>query len=156
MEGLLFACVVDWCSNYGTIIEASVNRKNARSSKEAKKDVEGKFHYLDEDNENEKGVDEEESGELEEAIEQLVKNSNSAWSFMNGSQQSEPKKNERSKKRKERRKRVWREELSRAAAAMKNIRAKYDYDDGCDVEAQFGKKNYRHITEKQRIDAATE
>ena len=78
------------CSNYGTIIEASV------SSKKAKEDAEDTVHYLD-------GVDEDD--ENEEAIEQLVNNSNAAWSFMNGGAlQSEPKKNELSKN--ERRKRV--------------------------------------------------
>ena len=50
---------------------------------------------------------------------------------------------------------MWQEEVSHAAAATKYKRAKYDYDGGCDVKAQFGKKNYIHITEKQRMEAAT-
>ena len=117
--------------------EASVNRKNARFSKKAKEDAEDKFNYLDEDDDNEEGIDDKESGELEEAIEQLINNSNAAWSFMNGALRSEPKKIEQSKKSKERRKRVEREELSRAATATIDIRAIYDYDDGSDIEAHY-------------------
>ena len=67
--------------------------ENPRSSKKAKEDAEDKVHYLDgvyEDDENEEGVDDEESGEVEEAIEQLVNNSNAAWSFLNGELQSKP------------------------------------------------------------------
>ena len=71
--------------------------KVPRSSKKAKEDAEDAVHYLDgvdEDDENEEGIDDEESGELEEAIDELVNNSNSAWSFMNDTQQSEAKKKE--------------------------------------------------------------
>ena len=53
--------------------------KNARSSKKAKEDAVDTVHYLegvDEDDENEEGIDDEGSGEFEEAIEQLVINSN--------------------------------------------------------------------------------
>ena len=53
--------------------------KNASSSKKAKEDAVDTVHYLegvDEDDENEEGIDDEGSGELEEAIEQLVINSN--------------------------------------------------------------------------------
>ena len=77
--------------------------KNARSSRKAKEDAKDTIHYLDrvdEDDENEEGFDEEEGGEFEEAIEQLANNSNAARSFMNGALQSEPKKSERSKKKK--------------------------------------------------------
>ena len=135
---------------------ASVNAKNARSSKKAKEDAEDTVHYLVGVDENEEGIEDEESDELEEVIDQLVKNSNAAWSFMNGALQSEPKKKEQLKERKERRKRVDLEELSRAAAATKDIRAIYDYDDGSDVEAQFVKKNHILMTEKQRKEAAIE
>ena len=51
---------------------------NARSSKKVKGDAVDTVHYLagvDEDDENEEGIDDEESGELEEAIEQRVNNS---------------------------------------------------------------------------------
>ena len=68
--------------------------KNARSSKKAQEDAEDKVHYLDgvdEDDENEEGVG---RAELEEAIEQLGNNSNSAWSFINGALQSETQKKE--------------------------------------------------------------
>ena len=89
----MFASAVDWRSNYGKIIEASVKIiKNAPSSKKAKEDAEDKVHYLDgvdEDDENEEGVG---SAELEEAIEQLVNNSISALSFVNGALQSETQK----------------------------------------------------------------
>ena len=53
--------------------------KNASSSKKEKEDAVDTVHYLegvDEDDENEEGIDDEGSGELEEAIEQLVINSN--------------------------------------------------------------------------------
>ena len=109
--------------------------KNARSSEKAE-DAEDTDHYLDrvdEDDENEEGFDEEEGGEFEEAIEQLANNSNAARSFMNGALQSEPKKSERSKKKRE-----ATACLARRTIAMKGIRAKYDYDDGCDVEAHIG------------------
>ena len=73
------------------------SQKKTRSSKKAKEDAEDKVHYLngvDEDDENEEGVDDEGSAELEEAIEQLLNNSNSAWSFINNALQSEPVKKE--------------------------------------------------------------
>ena len=52
---------------------------NARSLKKVKENAVDTVHYLagvDEDDENEEGIDDEESGELEEAIEQRVNNSN--------------------------------------------------------------------------------
>ena len=52
---------------------------NARSSKKVKEDAVDTVHYLagvDEVDENEEGIDDEESGELKEAIEERVNNSN--------------------------------------------------------------------------------
>ena len=85
-----------FASAVGRLSKRASIAKNARSSKkakEAKEDDEDEVHYLhgvDEDDDNEESVDDEESAELEEAIEQVLDSSNSAWSFINNALQSEP------------------------------------------------------------------
>ena len=65
----------------GRLSKRALIAENARSSKKAKEDAEDKVNYLDgidKDDETEDEVDNEESGDLEEAIEQLVDDSNAA------------------------------------------------------------------------------
>ena len=86
-----------FASAVGRLSKRASIAKNARSSKTAKEDAEDKVHYLhgvDEDDENEEGVYDEESAELEEAIELVLDSSNSAL-------QSDPGVNSNYKKRRE-------------------------------------------------------